>query len=383
MGTGIFDYEVLRLLWWAVLGILLIGIAVMDGFDLGVAILLPIAGRTDIERRIVINTVGPVWEGNQVWLILGGGAIFAAWPPLYAVAFSGFYFAMLLLLCSLILRPVGFKFRSKVAAPAWRAIWDGALFLGGFVPALVYGVAFGNVLQGVPFRFDQTLRLTYEGSFWALFNPFALLCGLVSVAMLTMHGAAYLACKTEGGVRDRARRAGSLAGIMLVVLFVLGGLWAARLDGYAITSFAGMEGPSNPLLKQVARVPGGLMMNYSAYAWMMAAPLLGLAGAATSVLLARLGRRPVLAFLASGLSVAGVISTAGCSLFPFLLPSSLVPEAGLTVWDASSSRLTLAIMAVVTAVLLPIVLAYTAWVYRVLRGTVTAAQINADEHTAY
>ena len=383
MGMGVFDYEVLRLLWWAVLGILLIGIAVMDGFDLGVAILLPIAGRTDIERRIVINTVGPVWEGNQVWLILGGGAIFAAWPPLYAVAFSGFYLAMLLLLCSLILRPVGFKFRSKVAAPAWRATWDGALFLGGFVPALVYGVAFGNVLQGVPFRFDQTLRLTYEGSFWALFNPFALLCGLVSVAMLTMHGAAYLACKTEGDVHDRARRAGTLAGITLVVLFVLGGLWVGRLDGYAITAFAGTEGPSNPLLKQVARVPGGLMMNYSTYPWMMAAPLLGLAGAVTAVLLARLGRRPALAFLASGLSVAGVIATAGCSLFPFLLPSSLVPEAGLTVWDASSSRLTLAIMAVVTAVLLPIVLAYTAWVYRVLRGTVTAEQINADEHTAY
>ena len=184
-------------------------------------------------------------------------------------------------------------------------------------------------------------------------------------------------------MRDRARRAGTLAGITLVVLFVLGGLWVGRLDGYAITAFAGTEGPSNPLLKQVARVPGGLMMNYSTYPWMMAAPLLGLAGAVTAVLLARLGRRPALAFLASGLSVAGVIATAGCSLFPFLLPSSLVPEAGLTVWDASSSRLTLAIMAVVTAVLLPIVLAYTAWVYRVLRGTVTAEQINADEHTAY
>ena len=380
---AIFDYEVLRLLWWAVLGILLIGIAVMDGFDLGVAILLPIAGRTDIERRIVINTVGPVWEGNQVWLILGGGAIFAAWPPLYAVAFSGFYFAMLLLLCSLILRPVGFKFRSKVAAPAWRAIWDSALFLGGFVPALVYGVAFGNVLQGVPFRFDHTLRLTYEGSFWALFNPFALLCGLLSVAMLTMHGAAYLACKTEGDVSDRARRAGTVAGVALAVLFVVGGLWAARLDGYAITAFAGTEGPSNPLLKHVIRVPGGLMKNYSGYPWMVAAPLLGLGGALASVLLTRLGRRPILAFLASGLSVAGVIATAGCALFPFLLPSSLVPEAGLTVWDASSSRLTLAIMAVVTAVLLPIVLIYTAWVYRVMRGTVTAEQITADEHTAY
>lgn len=171
--------------------------------------------------------------------------------------------------------------------------------------------------------------------------------------------------------------------MFLAVDGILGGLWAARLDGYAIAAFAGTEGPSNPLLKQVAWVPGGLMTNYFTYPWMMAAPVLGLGGAVTAVLLARSGRHLVLAFLASGLSVAGVIATAGCGLFPFLLPSSLMPEAGLTVWDASSSRLTLAIMAVVTAVLLPIVLAYTAWVYRLLRGIVTAEQITADEHTAY
>jgi len=381
--SAILDYASLRLLWWALLGVLLIGIAVMDGFDLGVAILLPFAGRTDMERRIAIATVGPVWEGNQVWLILGAGAIFAAWPPLYAVAFSGFYFAMLLLLCALILRPVGFKFRDKVAAPAWRAIWDGALFLGGLVPALVYGVAFGNVLRGVPFRFDETLRLSYEGSFWALFNPFALLCGLVSVAMATMHGAAYLACKTEGDIRDRARRAGAAAAGALLALFLAGGLWASRLDGYAIVSFAGRDGPSNPLLKQVAIVPSGLMANYSAHPWTVAAPLLGIGGALAALLLARAGRHPAIAFVASGLSIAGTIATAGCALFPFLLPSSSAPGSGLTVWDASSSRLTLAIMAGATAVLLPVVLVYTAWVYRVLRGPVTAADVSADEHATY
>jgi cytochrome d ubiquinol oxidase subunit II len=379
----IFDYEVLRLLWWLLLGILLIGIAVMDGFDLGVAILLPVVAHTDIERRIVINTVGPVWEGNQVWLILGAGAIFAAWPPLYAVAFSGFYFAMLLLLCSLILRPVGFKFRSKLPSPAWRSFWDGALFLGGLVPALVYGVAFGNVLQGVPFRFDDTLRITYEGSLLALFNPFALLCGLISVAMLTMHGAAYLACKVRNEPSDRARWTGAAAGIALLVLFVLGGFWASRIDGYALTAFAGVDGPSNPLLKQVAIVPGGLMTNYGAHPWTIAAPLLGTIGAAVSVALTRAGRLPVLAFVASGLSVAGIIATAGCSLFPFMLPSSSDPASGLTVWDASSSRLTLAIMVVVVVLILPVVLAYTAFVYRVLRGPVTEEQIAADEHTAY
>ncbi|MGH7225237.1 MAG: cytochrome d ubiquinol oxidase subunit II, partial [Gemmataceae bacterium] len=177
-------YENLRLIWWALLGTLLIGFAVTDGFDLGVATLLPFVARTDVERRVAINMVGPVWEGNQVWIILGGGAIFAAWPPLYAVAFSGFYLAMFLVLCALILRPVAFKFRSKVANPTWRSIWDWALFIGGLVPSLIFGVAFGNVIQGVPFRFDDTLRMTYEGTLVGLLNPFALLCGLVSVSML-------------------------------------------------------------------------------------------------------------------------------------------------------------------------------------------------------
>lgn len=375
-------YEMLRLLWWVVLGVLLIGIAVMDGFDMGSAILLPFVGRTDMERRVVINTVGPVWEGNQVWLILGGGAIFAAWPPLYAVAFSGFYLAMLLLLASLILRPVGFKFRSKLPGARWRTTWDTVLFLGGLVPALVFGVAFGNVLQGVPFRFDDMLRMTYAGSFFGLFNPFALLCGLVSVAMLTLHGASWLAGKTEGMVQVRARRAGGIAGIVVLVLFALGGVWAARLDGYAIVHFAGADAPSNPLLKQVARVPGGLLANYAAYPWMLAAPVLGFAGVLGAILLLRT-RHPGLTFVASGLGVAGIVATAGVSLFPFLLPSSLDPNAGLTVWDASSSAATLAIMAGVTAILLPIVLAYTAWVYHVLRGPVTAASIEADSHTAY
>jgi len=375
------DYETLRLLWWALLGILLIGIAVMDGFDMGAAILLPIIGHSDVERRVIINTVGPVWEGNQVWLILGAGAIFAAWPPLYAVAFSGFYLAMFLLLCSLILRPVGFKFRSKMPSPRWRKTWDTALFIGGLVPALVFGVAFGNVLQGVPFRFDPTLRMSYEGSLLALFNPFALLCGLVSVAMITMHGAGYLACKTEGEVRSRARRMGALAAIVLVVLFLLGGAWAAMLDGYALVSSAGTAGPSNPLTKVVERTPGALMANYGRYPWMLAAPVLAVIAALAAAALARAGRLPVAAFIASGLAVAGVIATAGLSLFPFLLPSSLDPASSLTVWDASSSRVTLLVMTVVTGIFLPIIVVYTAWVYRVLRGPVTAETIGRDSHS--
>jgi cytochrome d ubiquinol oxidase subunit II len=251
------EYEVFRVIWWAILGVLLIGLAVMDGFDLGAAMLSPIIGKTDSERRVVINTVGPVWEGNQVWLILGGGAIFAAWPMLYAVAFSGFYFAMLLLLLALILRPVGFKYRSKLQNQSWRNFWDGALFVGGLVPALVYGIAFGNVLQGVPFTFDNFLRLSYSGSFFGLFNPFALLCGIISVAMLVMHGGAYVACKTEGEIRARAQRAGSIAAVATIVLFAFAGFWAGHLNFYAVTSFAGTGAPSDMMAKTVTRVAGG------------------------------------------------------------------------------------------------------------------------------
>jgi cytochrome d ubiquinol oxidase subunit II len=377
------DYEILRIIWWALLGTLLIGFAVMDGFDLGAAILLPYAARTDTERRIVINTVGPVWEGNQVWLILGAGAIFAAWPTLYATAFSGFYLAMFLALAALILRPVAFKFRSKIDNTRWRAIWDAAIFIGGFVPALIFGVAFGNVIVGVPFRFDDAMRMTYEGSLFGLLNPFALLCGLISVAMLTLHGASYLALKASGTVVDRAVRSGRVAALITIGLFILAGIWVSfGIDGYAVTSPLLHDGPSNPLAKSVVRQSGAWLANYRSFPATMVAPIVAIAAVATSAVL--LGaRRPGAAFIASGTGVAAVIATAGLSIFPFLLPSSLEPRMSLTVWDASSSRLTLMIMLWATAIFLPLILVYTAWVYRVLRGPITATFVEGNGSTIY
>ncbi|MEJ0065093.1 MAG: cytochrome d ubiquinol oxidase subunit II [Caulobacteraceae bacterium] len=375
------SYELLRLVWWAVLGVLLIGVAVMDGFDLGAAMLLPIVGRSDMDRRVILNSVGPVWEGNQVWLILGGGAVFAAWPPLYAVAFSGFYLAMLLLLASLILRPVGFAFRSRLQNQRWRNVWDGALVGGGLVTSLVFGVAFGNALIGAPFRFDDTLRMTYQGDLFGLFSPFALLCGVISVVMIAMHGAAFLGVKTNGDIQRRARAVSAVTAIVLALLFILAGFWAAHLNGYVVAHSAGPTGPSNPLLKAVIRQPGALMRNYALAPWTLAAPILGVAGAVAAAVLSQTPRpRPLLTFVASSAAIVGVIATAGVSLFPFLLPSSLDPSASLTVWDASSSETTLAIMTVATAIFLPIILAYTAWVYRVLRGPVTAETVSADHH---
>lgn len=377
------DYETLRLIWWLLLGVLLIGFAVTDGFDLGVGMLLPFVAKTDVERRIAINTIGPVWEGNQVWLILGGGAIFAAWPPLYAVSFSGFYLAMFAILFALILRPVAIKYRSKREGASWRNRWDWALFIGGFVPSLIFGVAVGNALQGVPFRFDGDLRIFYEGSFFALLNPFALVCGLLSVAMLVMHGAAWLTLKTDGAIAARSRAIGSVAALATLALFALGGLalWLF-VDGYRITSVVDPEGPSNPMIKTAVVETGAWLTNYGAHAWLMIAPALGFAGALLALAGLRL-RRPVFTLLTSALALFGIIATVGVSMFPFILPSSLDARAGLTVWDASSSHLTLFIMLVVTAIFLPLIVAYTSWAYRVMWGKVDEAMVSDGHGHSY
>ena len=377
------DYTTLRVIWWLLLGVLLIGFAVMDGFDLGVGTLLPFVARTDEERRLVINTIGPVWEGNQVWLVLGGGAIFAAWPPLYAVSFSGFYLAMFVILFALILRPVGFKYRGKMPSKRWRNNWDWALFIGGFVPALIMGVAVGNVVLGVPYHFDDSQRVWYTGSFFGLLTPFALLAGLLSVAMLIAHGAAMLVIKTDGPVADRSARYGSIAAIVSFVLFAAAGAWVAfGLPGYAVTSQVVTDGASNPLLKTAQfTAAGGWLHNYSTMPATILAPVAGLLGALASAVLLR-ARRGGLAFIASGVSIAGIIFTVGFAIFPFLLPSSSQPGSSLTLWDASSSHLTLWIMLLATVVFLPIIIAYTTWVYRVLKGKTTLEEMG-DNPNAY
>lgn len=375
------DYDVLRVIWWLLLGVLLIGFAVTDGFDLGVGTLLPFVARDDLERRIVINTIGPVWEGNQVWLVLGGGAIFAAWPHIYAMSFSGFYLAMFAALFALILRPVGFKYRSKQESPTWRSAWDWSLFIGGFVPALIFGVAMGNVLQGVPFRYTSEMRMIYEGGFFDLLNLFALLCGLVSVSMLVMHGGAWLALKTSDAVAARARAFASVAAVVTIVLYALAGLalWA-YVDGYVLGGGHVANGPSNPLMKTVETgVAGAWFANYQQHAWTLAAPALGFAGA----LLALVGLRARwegATLIFSGLSITGIILSVGASMFPFIVPSSIDPRSALMVWDASSSHLTLFIMLVCAVVFVPIILVYTAWVYRVMWGKVRPNDITGGGH---
>lgn len=377
------DYETLRLIWWVLLGTLLIGFAITDGFDLGIGTLLPFIAKNDMERRVVINTIGPIWEGNQVWLIVGGGVIFAAWPPLYAVSFSGFYLAMFVILAALIIRPVAFKYRSKRESPLWRSAWDWALFVGGFVPALIFGVAVGNVIQGVPFRFNSELRIFYEGSFFDLLNPFALLCGILSVAMLIMHGSAWLMIKTAGPVADRARRVGMVAAPLTVAIFALAGLFLwLGIDGYRITSLLDKAAPSNPLMKTVVIEQGAWFANYGAQPLLLTVPVLAAFGAMAAFLGLR-ARREGTTILLSGLSVASIIATVGVSMFPIILPSSLDPVSSLTVWDASSSHLTLFIMLAVSVIFIPLIVAYTSWVYKVLWGKVDEATIGDKSGHAY
>ena len=376
------DYSTLKMLWWLLVGVLLIGFAIMDGHDMGVATLLPFVGRNDSERRVVINTVGPHWDGNQVWLITGGGALFAAWPVVYATAFSGFYWAMMLVLWALFLRPVGFDYRSKIHHATWRSCWDWGLFIGGAVPPLVFGIAFGNLLQGVPFQFDDYLVSTYTGTFWQLLNPFALLTGVVSSAMITLHGGAYLAHRTEGAIQRRAIKGALGAALVLVCAFVGAGIWLQTIDGYRITSAIDTGALPDILGKSVVREAGAWMANYGRQPLLWLLPALGLAGALLAALLLLL-RHTLSAFVASATAVAAVIGTAAASMFPFIMPSSSMPSASLTVWDSVSSQLSLTIMFWATLIFLPLIVFYTSWAYRIMRGKVTLAHIAANEHSAY
>ncbi|WP_306604682.1 cytochrome d ubiquinol oxidase subunit II [Azonexus sp.] len=377
------DYPSLKIIWWLLVGVLLIGFAIMDGHDMGVGTLLPFVGRDDVERRIVINTVGPHWDGNQVWFITGGGAIFAAWPLVYATAFSGFYWAMLAVLWALFFRPVGFDYRSKIDNPTWRNTWDWGLFIGGAVPPLIFGVAFGNLFLGVPFQFADNLMSTYTGTFWALLNPFALLCGVVSTAMITFHGAIYLMHRTDGAVYARSRTAMMLFGGLLLLSFSVAGLWLWQgIDGYTITSAVTPESLPNPLDKTVVRQAGAWLANYERYPATMALPAIAYAGILIAMLLAAQGTT-LAAFVASSFAILGIIGTAGASLFPFIMPSSSDPRASLTVWDSVSSQLTLNIMLWATVIFMPIIIAYTSWAYKVMAGKVTAAYIRENEHAAY
>lgn len=377
------DYEILKVIWWLFIGVLLVGFAIMDGQDMGVGTLLPFLSKEDGERRVMINAVAPHWDGNQVWLITGGGAMFAAWPLMYATVFSGFYWAMLVVLAALILRPVGFDYRSKVSSSKWRTNWDWLLFIGSAVPPIIFGVAFGNLLQGVPFEIDSTMRPIYTGSFFGLLNPFGLLCGVLSLLMIVFHGANYLVLRTEGALQARAQKAAVIAGLLSAVLFVLGGIWTyLGIDGYVATAGLDPAGPANPLAKTVELQNGAWFANYAALPVLWLIPAAAVLGALAGVAMIRSGRA-FAAIVCSSISLLGIILTPLISMFPFVMPSSTMLNAGLTIWDCTSSQLTLEIMLFVTIIFLPLVLLYTGWAYKVMSGKLSTKYIEDNSHSLY
>ena len=377
------DYETLKLIWWGLVGVLLIGFAVTDGFDMGVGTLLPWLGKTDSERRVMLNSVGPHWEGNQVWFITAAGALFAAWPMVYASAFSGLYAALIITLLALFLRPVGFDYRSKMESARWRNNWDWALFAGSVVPPLIFGVAFGNLFLGLPFDLDEYLRPSYQGGLFGLLTPFPLLCGVLSLAMLVMHGGVWLGMKCEGDLRRRANKTSAWTAALTSILFGIGGLWILYgIDGMTILTMSDPNGVANPLAKTVQVASGAWLQNFASFPLLVSVPLLGLGlPFITAILVSR--QREGAAFFTSSLAVASIIATAGIALFPFVLPSSLNPHHSLTMWDATSSALTLNIMLLVACVFVPAVLGYTLWSYAKMWGRISTDQITQNSHSLY
>ena len=377
------DYETLKLIWWGLIGLLLMGFALTDGFDMGVGALLPFLGKNDSQRRVMINTIGPHWEGNQVWFVTAGGALFAAWPLVYASAFSGMYAALMIVLFALFLRPVGFDYRSKMDSERWRKNWDWALFVGSVVPPIIFGVAFGNLFLGLPFYFDELLRPNYEGNLFGLLTLFPLLSGLLSLSMLIMHGAVWLGLKTNGEVRVRAAGAAWKASLATVLLFGGCGVWIVLgMTGLALTDIPDTNAALSPLLKQVSQSEGAWLHNFSLYPQLWVFPALGLVMPVLGAVLV-LRQKESWAFVCSSLAIVGVIATAGVALFPFVMPSSINPNHSLTVWDATSSALTLNIMLVVAMVFVPCVLGYTSWSYYKMRGRIDEAYVEANSHSMY
>ncbi|MFA0140740.1 cytochrome d ubiquinol oxidase subunit II [Vibrio kanaloae] len=377
-----FEYDTLRLFWWVLIGVLLIGFMITDGFDMGVGALLPIIGKTNSERRVMINSIAPHWDGNQVWLITAGGALFAAWPLVYATSFSSLYVAMYLTLISLWLRPLALEYRAKIDNDQWRKVCDLAISFSGFFPPILFGVAFGNLMQGLPFSLNSLLMVEYHGSFFDLLNPFALLCGFVGLLMALLQGSAWLMMKTTDALYTKVRLVTQVSAILVASPMVLGGLIISHIDGYLIVSELNHSAVSNPLNKQVIAETGAWLTNFETYSWMWFAPI----GSVLIPLLALVSARlkwDALAFISSSFTNACIVLTTGFTMFPFIIPSSINPSHSLTLWDSTSSELTLNIMTGVAFVMVPIILCYTAFSYRTMFGRLDSEYVERNSHSLY
>ena len=336
----------LEVIWFFLLGVLFVGYAILDGFDLGVGF-WHLGAKGDDERRAMLNAVGPVWDGNEVWLLTAGGALFGAFPAVYASVFSGFYLALMLVLLVLMARAISFEFRSQVESPGWRGAWDVVFSVSSIVAILLFGVALGNILRGI--TLDPAGN--YTGTFFGLLNPYALMIGVLGLAMLAFHGALYIVIKAGGDLEERARGWAGAAGYVYLVLFVVA----------SVVTLATQE---------------HLQGNYREVALLWAVPVLALAFIAGAIVLHRGGRAKA-AFVSSSLSIAAMWGLVGAGLFPRLVPALGAPELSLTASNAASGDLTLAAMLVIALVGMPLVIGYTTWVYRAFKGKVDVSHESA------
>lgn len=372
------DYAALKLIWWLFIVALFVLFFIFGGRDFGACILLPWMGKNDLQRRLIINSIGSTWEGNQVWLVTAGGALFAAWPLVYATAFSGLYYAFLIVLMSLILRPPGFDFRGKLESSSWRSLWDYSLFVSGIVPALIFGVGLGNLFLGLPFYFDETMRSHYEGSFFQLLTPLTVGFGLASIILLAFHGGVFLQAKVGASVLGAIKRTNILLGAIFVFLFIALGAWVVKLSGFEINAIQDVHTAFLPVQKTVSVVSQGWSHNYNQFPVLWGFPIATMVIMLIAIFSTAIDF-PKVAFTLSSLAITTALSTAAIALFPFILPSSLNPNHSLTIWDAVSSHRTLFYMFVVAIFFLPIILGYTFWVFRVLRGRLTENELLSNK----
>ena len=329
--------------WFLLIAVLWIGYFILEGFDFGVGMLLPFVSRNEADRRAVLTTLGPVWDGNEVWLLVAGGATFAAFPEWYATLFSGFYLPLFLILVSLIVRGVAFEYRSKYGKAQWRQRWDIAIFFSSLIPALLWGVAFANIVRGVPLEKAASGSIEYTGGFFNLLNPYALLGGVVTLTVFITHGAVFLSLKTTGTIRERSQGIAKLSGLVAAVAAVSFLLW------------------TNLSLPEIKPVVLSLSI---------AVALFWVAGMAMNFI-----RREGWAFIFSALTILTFVTTLCTALYPRVMPSSLGAQFDLTITNASSTEYTLKVMTYVAVVMTPIVLVYQGWTYWVFRKRVSASQI--------
>jgi cytochrome d ubiquinol oxidase subunit II len=380
-----FEYEFLKIAWWLIIGGVLMVYASTAGFDAGVTMYMPFL-RDEMDRRVVLNTSAPTWDGNLTWIVFAGGGLFVVWPAVYSTAFSGMYAALLVILYSLFLRPPGYEYRNKIDSAAWRKMWDWGLFLSGVIPVFVFGVALGNCFLGFPYYFDpHTYRQFYTGDFWGLLSPYALLSGVISVLMVLMHGSVYLQRRTTDHLRKLAFKVHVISACLLLVGFTVSGLLLMKtMIGYKLISSAAVP-TLEPLKNVVQSGVGFWIQTYDQYPWKYLAPVVAYAGILESLWAAYYGWVTT-AFWASCFAVGGIVGTAGATLFPFLMPSSTHPNQSLTIWNASSSQYALNMMLYVGVVLLIVILGYKIFAFNTIWGkksVLTADDIKNDDHSFY